>query len=155
MILLAEKSDIPEILELLKDICLVHHQVRPDIFKSGTGKFNQESLEAMLDQPGKPIYVYVDENGQVLGHLFLEYKIPDSSVRHANKSLYIEDLCTSKASRGKGIGKALMTFAEDLAREDGCYNLTLNVWNANQSAYDFYKKLDFKPQQTQMERIID
>ncbi|PNY18902.1 GNAT family N-acetyltransferase [Streptococcus parauberis] len=154
MIRLAEKSDIPGILVLLKDICLIHHQVRPDIFKEGSGKFNRKSLEELLDQPDKPIYVYADKNGQILGHLFLEFKIPDSPVRLPYKSLYVEDLCVSEASRAQGVGKALMSFAENLARENGCYNLTLNVWNANKSAYDFYLGLDFIPQQTQMERIL-
>ncbi|KHD44069.1 N-acetyltransferase family protein [Streptococcus hongkongensis] len=154
MIRLAEKSDIPAILELLKSICQVHHQVRPDIFKADAGKFNQENLQAMLGHPDKPIYIYSDEEGKVLGHLFLEYKIPDSLVRQPHKSLYIEDLCVSEGSRGKGVGKALMAFAENLARENGCYNLTLNVWNANQEAYAFYQDLAFTPQQTQMELIL-
>lgn len=47
-----------------------------------------------------------------------------------------------------------MAFAKDFAREKGCYQVTLNVWNANKEAYAFYERLGFVPQQTQMERNL-
>ena len=36
MIRRAIEKDIPKIIDLLKQVCLVHHKGRPDIFKVGT-----------------------------------------------------------------------------------------------------------------------
>lgn len=65
----ARQSDISVLNELLQDILQVHHQVRPDIFKSAGQKFSEAELVALLENPDKPIFVFELE-GQVVGHLF-------------------------------------------------------------------------------------
>jgi ribosomal protein S18 acetylase RimI-like enzyme len=63
-------------------------------------------------------------------------------------------LCIDETLRGKHIGKALYEAAVNLARENGCYNLTLNVWSCNTSAFRFYEKMGLVPQKTYMELIL-
>ncbi len=70
------------------------------------------------------------------------------------KTLYIDDLCVDKSFRGKHIGKQLYDYAVSFAKENGCYNLTLNVWNCNDSAMKFYEKCGLKPQKTHLETIL-
>ena len=41
----AEKRDIPRVLELLTQVCMVHHNGRPDIFKADSQKYHAEELE--------------------------------------------------------------------------------------------------------------
>ncbi|HFQ8196180.1 TPA: GNAT family N-acetyltransferase, partial [Streptococcus pneumoniae] len=41
------------------------------------------------------------------------------------------------------------------AKEIGCNNLTLSVWNDNEGALRFYQRQGMKPQETTMEMIID
>ena len=41
-----------------------------------------------------------------------------------------------------------------LARERGCYNVTLNVWACNQTAMDFYRRCGLQVQKTGMEVIL-
>jgi len=69
----ARPSDIQVLNELLQDILQVHHQARPDIFKSGGQKFSEAELVALLENPDKPIFVFELE-GQVVGHLFCEFR---------------------------------------------------------------------------------
>ena len=47
MIRRAVEKDIPKIIDLLKQVCLVHHKGRPDIFKVGT-KYSAEELKSIL-----------------------------------------------------------------------------------------------------------
>ncbi len=54
----ARQSDIPILNELLQDILQVHHQVRPDIFKSAGQKFSEAELVTLLENPDKPIFVF-------------------------------------------------------------------------------------------------
>ena len=58
-------------------------------------------------------------------------------------------------ARGQKIGDQLYQFALNYAKEIGCHNLTLSVWNDNESALRFYQRQGMKPQETTMEVIID
>ena len=153
---LAQPNDIPALLGLLEQILSVHHQVRPDIFKGSGGKYSKEELEQLMAKDKTQIFVYENEDGQVLGHLFVTIKEgSDNPVLHPIRTLFIEDLCVDQAARGKKIGHQLYQFAVSYAKEIGCYNLTLNVWNDNEGALRFYQRQGMKPQETVMETIID
>ena len=65
----AVKSDISRIIELLHQVDMVHHDLRPDLFKPYTTKYDEQELEALLNDESKPIFVCVDD-GMVLGHAF-------------------------------------------------------------------------------------
>ncbi len=154
MIRFAKEKDIPKIMDLLSQVDLVHHNGRPDIFKIGT-KYSDDELKVLLADKERPILVAVDENDSVMGYCFCIFEQHiNNSVLTDIKTLYIDDLCVDEKLRGKHIGKQLYDAALKLAKENGCYNLTLNVWNCNQSAMRFYESLGLKPQKTGMETII-
>lgn len=146
----ATLTDIPRLNELLQEILQVHHVARPDLFSASGQKFSQDELAILLKNEVKPVFVYEDE-GQVLGHLFCEIIQLDSPVLEPVKTLFIDDLCVTSAARGQKIGEKLYDFAVDYAKEIGCHNITLDVWNDNQGALRFYERLGMKPQKTRME----
>lgn len=153
---LAQPKDIPALLGLLKQILSVHHQARPDIFKKEGSKYSEQDLENLMMQKQTPIFVYENADDQILGHLFVTIKeVTDNPVLQPIKTLFIEDLCVDQAARGQKIGDQLYQFAVNYAKEIGCYNLTLNVWNDNEGALRFYQRQGMKAQETVMEIIID
>lgn len=152
MIRRALKKDINDLLRLLSEVNLVHHLVRPDIFKIGT-KYDKYELSLMISDNSRPIFVY-DDNG-VKGYAFTIFK------KHVNDNiltdiltLYIDDLCVSSESRGNNIGKALYEYVLEYAKKNNCYNVTLNVWYDNKNALAFYEKMGLKYQKIHMERIL-
>ena len=152
---LAQPNDIPALLGLLEQILSVHHQLRPDIFKGSGGKYSKEELKQLMAQEHTPIFVYENEDGQILGHLFITIKeVSDNPVLHPIKTLFIEDLCVDQVARGQKIGDQLYQFAVSYAKKIGCYNLTLNVWNDNEGALRFHQRQGMKPQETVMETIL-
>ena len=152
---LAQPTDVPALLGLLKQILTVHHQARPDIFKEEGGKYSGQDLEKLMMQEQTPFFVYENADGQILGHLFVTIKeVSDNPVLQPIKTLFIEDLCVDQAARGQKIGDQLYQFAINYAKEIGCYNLTLNVWNDNEGAFRFYQRQGMKPQETVMEIIL-
>ena len=154
MIRRAVEKDIPKINDLLLQVCLVHHNGRPDIFKVGR-KYSDEELKVLLKDEDRPILVSVDENDEVMGYCFCIYQQhTDNSILTDIKTLYIDDLCVDEGLRGKHIGRELYEAAVELARDSGCYNLTLNVWSCNPSALRFYEKLGLIPQKIGMELIL-
>ena len=154
MIRLAKEKDIEKILDLLSQVDLVHHNGRPDIFKIGT-KYSKSELKDLLSDESRPILVCTDENDEVMGYCFCVFQQhKDNSVLTDIKTLYIDDLCVDEKLRGKHIGKELYEAALKLAKDIGCYNLTLNVWSCNPSAMRFYEAQGLVPQKICMEKIL-
>ena len=151
----ARKEDIPAISRLLVQVNTVHHEGRPDIFKGPTVKYTPQQLEGMLADDDAPIFVSVDDGGEVEAHAFCVMKqfIGDNILTDI-KTLYIDDICVFEHLRGRGVGSGLYRYVLDYARERGCYNVTLNVWECNPGARRFYEKLGMVPQKTGMETIL-
>ena len=117
---------------------MVHHNARPDLFKANCRKYTDSEILEIISDDNRPIFVADD--GEVLGYCFCIYQQHvDNSVLTDIKTLYIDDLCVDEKLRGKHIGKELYEAAVNLAKGNGCYNLTLNVWNCNPSAMKFYE----------------
>ncbi len=148
----AENKDILDIMRLLEEVDLVHHLVRPDIFKIGT-KYDKYELSLIISDNSRPIFVY-DDNG-VKGYAFTIFK------RHINdpiltdiKTLYIDDLCVDSNYRKNHIGEALYKYVLDYAKRNDCYNVTLNVWYDNKNALAFYEKMGLSPLKITMEKKL-
>lgn len=154
MIRYAMEKDIPRIGELLLQVDMVHHNGRPDIFKIGR-KYSDEELRLLLKDKTRPILVFTDDADEVKGYCFAIYQQhKDHSVMTDIKTLYIDDLCVDEKCRGMHIGKELFEAAVRLAKENGCYNLTLNVWSCNPSAMGFYESCGLVPQKVGMELVL-
>ena len=153
MIRRAEIKDIPGIISLLHQVNMVHHVLRPDLFKPYTTKYNEQELEALIGDDSKPIFVF--DNGEVLGHAFcMITEVKGDKLLQDIKTLYIDDICVDENARGKHIGKALYEYVRDYAQSIGCNNITLNVWDGNDAALNFYKNMGMKVQKTTMEVIL-
>ena len=151
----AENMDIPKIHDLLGQVCLVHHNGRPDLFKYGARKYTDDALAEMISDDEKPIFVAVDDKNEVLGYAFCIFEQHiNNNILTDVKTLYIDDLCVDEKLRGQHIGKQLYDYVVSFAKQSGCYNLTLNVWNCNQSAMKFYESCGLKPQKTHLETIF-
>ena len=153
MIRRAEIKDIPGIISLLHQVNMVHHVLRPDLFKPYTTKYNEQELEALIGDDNKPIFVF--DNGEVLGHAFcMITEVKGDKLLQDIKTLYIDDICVDENARGKHIGKALYEYVRDYAQSIGCNNITLNVWDGNDAALSFYRNMGMKVQKTTMEVML-
>ncbi len=155
MIRKAVEKDIPRILELLVQVNMVHHTIRPDLFHGPATKYTKKELEDIMNNEKTPIFVSADENDNVEGYAFCILKqYTDDNILTDIKTLYIDDLCVDEAIRGKHIGQKLYEYVLAFAKENNCYNVTLNVWSGNDSAMAFYEKCGLKPQKIGMEKIL-
>lgn len=150
----AEISDIPDILRLLIQVCHVHQEIRPDIFKRDGVKYTASDLTALLADESRPVWCAV-EDGSFLGYCFCQWKeTPDGSAVFPRKELYIDDLCVDEKARGKGVATALFRFVTDTAKAAGVDFITLNVWQGN-SALQFYEKMGMKPRKIVMDLPLE
>ena len=150
-----QEQDMPGINRLLEQVLMVHHVGRPDLFKSGAKKYTDEELKVILADDSRPIFVGVDEKGEVLGYAFCVFQQHiGNNILTDVKTLYIDDLCVDETRRGQHIGRQLYDYVVQFAKNSGCYNVTLNVWSCNESAMRFYEKCGLKPQKVGMEVIL-
>ena len=151
----ATKNDINGIDKLLLQVLTVHHNGRPDLFKSNARKYNDDELINIINDDTKPVFVATDEQNNVLGYAFCIFQqhINDNILTDI-KTLYIDDLCVDENTRGKHIGKQLYEYVLKFAKKSGCYNVTLNVWACNESAKKVYEKQGLIPQKIGMEKIL-
>ena len=57
----AEISDIPDILRLLVQVCNVHQDIRPDIFKRDGVKYTESDLRELLTDESRPVWCAVED----------------------------------------------------------------------------------------------
>ncbi|MDQ0920733.1 GNAT family N-acetyltransferase [Paenibacillus sp. V4I5] len=91
--------------------------------------------------PGTEIFVAEEETGELLG--FLEVK-PHKDNLSGIEQGYIVAIAVSPQGEGKGVGKALMTKAEEWSSQKGYRQLILNVFIKNDRAVNFYKHLNYE-----------
>ncbi len=151
----AEAKDADAVMGLLVQVNRVHAEGRPDLFKLAT-KYTKDELLAIMADDQTPVFVFEDEDGRVCGHAFtIRQEIPeDHQLLQPVKTLYIDDICVDEAARGKHVGSALYEHVIAFARENGFYNVTLNVWALNPAAQKFYEAMGMQVQKTGMETIL-
>ena len=151
----AEKRDIDDLLRLLTEVNMVHHNIRPDLFKGPATKYSREELEQKLQKEEDPIFVFTNDKDQVLGYIFCVTEVvQESPLRTGIRTLYIDDLCVYETARGQHVGRQLYEYALDYARANGFYNVTLHIWGGNDSALKFYEKMGMQNQYTCLEQIL-
>lgn len=129
---------------------MVHYNLRPDLFKPHTTKYNEQELIALLADDTKPVFVFDDEG--VLGYAFCQItEVRDHQLLQDIKTLYIDDICVDEAARGRHVGKSLYEYVREYAVSIGCNNITLNVWEGNDTALQFYRSMGMSVQKTTME----
>jgi GNAT superfamily N-acetyltransferase len=129
----ASEQDIPRILELYQELTgerhdLTRHETRP-LF---------DEISAM---PGHELLV-AEEDGIVVGTMV--FLIVPNFSHGALPWAIVENLIIDPAHRRKGIGRLLMDYARDRARETGCYKIQLLSNTKRKEAHRFYKSLGFK-----------
>ena len=151
----AVPGDVKDIMKLLGQVLEIHHEGRPDLFKTNASKYTNEELIGLIEKVSDPIFVACDDDGHVIGYAFCKEKqVLSSNYMTDIRTLHIDDLCVDEDQRGNHIGEALYRHVLEYAKENGFYNLTLNVWSCNTNAVEFYRKMGMKSQRMEMETII-
>jgi diamine N-acetyltransferase len=103
--------------------------------------FNSEKLEKELLNPSSHFYfVYV--NNEVAGYLKVNTNDAQTETMD-DESLEIERIYIRKDFQRHGLGKYLLNKAMEVALEHHKQKVWLGVWEKNENAIEFYKKMGF------------
>ena len=127
----AKESDVTAILAIYRSSGL-------DRAASFEPQEAQTRFKRMASYPSYRLYIAEDESGPVGTFALL---IMDNLANGGLPSGIIEDIAVAAEAQGKGIGKAMMQFALDECRRQGCYKMVLSSNEKRVAAHRFYESL--------------
>ncbi|WFE39142.1 GNAT family N-acetyltransferase [Micromonospora sp. WMMD998] len=131
----AVRADLPAVLALLADDVLGRTRDLPEVDAA------YERAFADLDADPRNHLIVADDGGELVGCLQITY-IPGLGRHGAERSL-IEAVRVRSDRRGRGLGRAMMRWAIDRARERGCALVQLTTDKRRADAHRFYVGLGF------------
>lgn len=105
-----------------------------------TRELGTEAFVAVREDPRSP-----------LGLLVIK---PDFDYFTDHPRAYVEILVVAEEAEGRGVGRVLMTFAEQWGRDHGCHEVVLDVFANNLSAIAFYERIGFAPDHLRMSKSL-
>lgn len=133
----ATTHDLPAIVRMLADDLL--GATREEATEPLNEKYVTAFSEIAASDTNELIVSELD--GQVVGTMQLTF-IPGISHMGA-KRLLIEAVRTHSQHRGQGMGRKMMEYAIERAKEKGCAAVQLTTDNARIDAHRFYESLGF------------
>ena len=140
----AVTKDVPLIAALAVQVWLDNYApygIRTLLAEYIWNHLNPEAFQNRLTSPDREIYKVIINN-HLVGFAEVNFNKPcecDSSLKTEVEKLYIqENFC------GKGIGSKLMNYLSDICKEKNIPAMWLSVYENNERAINFYKKLGMK-----------
>ncbi len=127
-------------LDDVKDIL----QIYAESLDNGKVLSVEKAQRVFLKQQQYPDYkVFVAEYEQQLVGTFA-LLIMENMAHQGTPSAVVEDVGVIPAVQGKGIGKVMMEYALNYAKEKGCYKMSLSSNLRRDKAHQFYESLGFQ-----------
>ena len=130
-------DDLPEIVRLIADDYL--GQQRENFSLPLDAAYMDAFREIDADANNELVVALVD--GKVVGTLQLTFT-PSLSF-HGGRRCTVESVRVDESLRSGGIGREMMVWAIDRAKEKGCISMQLTSHNTRTRAHSFYEKLGF------------
>ncbi|GHC72113.1 GNAT family N-acetyltransferase [Streptomyces cinnamoneus] len=114
---------------LLSDLLPVLRELRPHL--------TEDLFREIYDEGhglGLRFTAAYDDDGRCVGAAGWRIVVNTSTVR----SLYVDDLVTASDARSTGVGRHLLTYLQEHARETGCHLFTLDSATHRTDAHRFY-----------------
>jgi ribosomal protein S18 acetylase RimI-like enzyme len=101
------------------------------------------SIANDLSNPLIGIFVACDSHDHVIGFVQLTQGTIEPCVKTAEAPIELQRLYIRQGYHGRGVGKALEEFAEDVGRKMGFKTIWLGVWEENFRAHKVYERFGF------------
>jgi ribosomal protein S18 acetylase RimI-like enzyme len=148
-------SDAKALGNLLVEIQTLHVAALPSIFRPIEQDGQTEGL--LTDQittPDAQSFI-AEEGGKIVGYIWVRmHRTPPIHLMVPRQFAEIDTLVVAETHRRAGVGRALVTRAQDWAIEQGADEIRLVVYEFNQDAIRFYERLGFTTSRRTMSRRV-
>ncbi len=128
----ATEADVPLLFQMIMELAeyekLTHEVVGTEALLHDAMFGERKVVEGLL----------VSWNGQPAGYAMFFHNFSTFLCR---PGLYIEDIYVRESMRGHGIGKKIMIYLAQVAKERGCGRMEWSVLDWNEPSIQFYKKI--------------
>ncbi|MBG6103062.1 MULTISPECIES: GNAT family N-acetyltransferase [Micromonospora] len=131
----AVRADLPAVIALLADDVLGKARDFTEVDEA------YERAFAAIDADPRNQLIVAERAGELVGCLQITY-IPGLG-RHGSERSLIESVRVRSDQRGRGLGRDLMTWAVEQARQRGCALVQLTTDKTREDAHRFYLGLGF------------
>ena len=136
---IATEKDIQELVQLMDNAYRGDgsHQgwtTEADLF-IGTKRTDETTLKDLIQKPGAVFLKWLSDDDQIEGTVFLHKK---------ENRLYLGMFAVSPTAQGKGIGKKILSAADEYAKEQGCNSIYMTVITIRKELIAWYEKHGYK-----------
>jgi ribosomal protein S18 acetylase RimI-like enzyme len=141
----ATGDDILTICELGQTLNAVHHAAHPDFFAPATTEFARDKGHWLpgLQEEGRAAFL-AEQGSVAVGFITVQVSRPNSPLLRSVTVGRIGSIGVVERLQRRGVGRMLMSLAEDWARKNGATDVRLNVWAFNERAVDLYRELGYE-----------
>lgn len=131
-------SDSKEIKPLFIELQNIHATSLPKMFH----KIDEIELKAVEFEINSYPYFYVATfEDKIIGYMKGSFKkLENSNILLERKMISLIDLIIDKKYRNQGIGKKMLSFLEEKAKEQGLMSIEIPVYAFNEDAGRFYEE---------------
>lgn len=148
----AEHADVPFIAGLAGRLAAVSQL--PWLSRDATDSFAATGCQqaaAAIGASGHAVLIASGSAGERLGFV---HACLDQSAFTGETVGYVSVVAVSADAAGTGVGRRLLTAAEDWARQQGCRLMTLEVFGSNTVARATYARLGYQEQTLKLARQL-
>lgn len=138
------RNEDPKLIAMLNhDVQKIHNEIEPEIFKPFCLERMTNLFSQLLVEPSISAYVaYADETPA--GYILLcQKKVDENDLMYGYSALHIEQICVDNSFRMQGIGKLLVDFAKQFAKDSQIKHLEMNYFTKNQNSGEFFRHQGF------------
>lgn len=149
---LASEADYAALGLVLAEAERYHRQALPHVFRAPRDQFPPRSLfRQWVSEAGSAVFV-ADDVGDLVGFVSVRADgTPGEGILQPRDFAVVDTLAVRSDQRRSGIGRSLMEAVHGWARERRLWHVSLNVWEFNEPAIDFYRALGYQTVSRRME----
>lgn len=144
-------EDFEKVSGLMKEVHAIHVENRPDLYIDMEEPYSEKQFEEDIKNE-TILSILAEEENQILGICFVSFREKTCMVK--KRTAYMDALCVSKKYRKRGVGTRLFYYVQEEIKKMGAERLDLMVWGFNESAYNFYEKMDMHIQRYILEKEL-
>lgn len=148
----ANIDDYIGVKSLVFQVYKLHLENRPDVYVKIDNPLEKQKFSEILDDENVKVFVVENvENNEIIAYSIVKIMNPLNPILVQNSFAYIDDFCVTKTYKRNGIGKLLFKHVINFAKEKEVSSIRLNVWEFNEDAFEFYKKMGMSTRNRIME----
>ncbi len=152
--IIKKEKDVEILAKLDYEIQNDHNQYYPNIFKPYDYEETFNLYKSLLDRDTLHSFIGYVSNKPIGFTLVSEQSCKNHPLLFDHSEIFIDSIVVLKEYQSRGIGRLFMQEIKKLAKDLKYDKITLNVWEKNINAVNFYKKLGFKELFVNMEMEI-